>query len=152
VMLFIISALLLYLFLNRNSKDDPTNPPLPTQPTVITEEVAKPKEPQRIVHAPQQPAKAPAAAPKPQPQPQPAAASSSRCEYCVVATSLSTYEGAKHKSNSYKQMGYKSEVIQSGNNRYRVTIGCYRDGEVAKQELRKTQKFISDAWVLEVCR
>jgi len=157
VMLFIISALLLYLFLNRNSKDDPTNPQPPAPQEAVTEVVTKPQEPQRIVHTPpQQPAKAPAktptAAPKPQPQPQPAAASSSRCEYCVVANSLSTHEGAKLKSNSYKQMGYKSEVIQSGNNRYRVTIGCYRDGEVAKQELRKAQKLISDAWVLEVCR
>ena len=154
VMLVAISTLLLFLFLkHRHSKDDPTNPMQSSRQTAESTsavEAAPLQEPQRIVHTPQQPAKTPTTAPKPQPQP--ATTSSSRCEYCVIATSLSTQESAVHKSNSYKQMGYKSEVIHSGGNRYRVALGCYRDGEAAKQELRKTQKFIADAWVLEVCR
>ena len=158
VMLFAISTLLLYLFLShRHSKDDPANPLPPSEQVAESApavEAAPLQVPQRIVHTPQPPAKTPTAAPKPQPQspPQPAAAPPSRCEYCVIATSLSTQESAVRKSNSYKQMGYKSEVIHSGSNRYRVALGCYRDGEAAKQELRKTQKFIADAWVLEVCR
>lgn len=153
VMLVIISALVLYLFLSHGSSksDDLFTPP--TAPSEVEQPAAQPQpavatEPtEYIVHTPPPAVKAPApAAPKPQ-----AAAASSRCEYCVVATSLSTEEGAQHKSQQYRDMGYKSTVVNSGNNRYRVTLGCYRTHDAARRELRKTQEFITDAWILEDC-
>lgn len=153
VMVVIISALLLYLFLayrgsNEESWMTPVEQnaaamPAQVQPQQPVGAAAQPQqEPHYIVHTPQQPAKT---------QPQPAA-SSPRCEHCIVATSLSTNEGAQHKAEQYRKLGYKSGVVNSGNNRYRVTLGCYRSSDAAKQELRKTQKFIKDAWVLEVCK
>jgi len=153
VMLVIISALLLYLFLRyRSGKDDLVSSYASEQPAAAAAASTPPPqpqpEPQRIVHTPL-PATVQPAAPK---QPQPAAAASPRCEHCVIATSLSTQEGARLKANAYRQMGYKAEVIHSGGNRYRVAIGCYRDAEAARQQQRKVRQQVKDAWVLEVCK
>ncbi len=164
VVVITVLALLFYLGSRSDNGDDWMTPvevspvevqvqqQLPAVPQVVESEVSAPQaEPQRVAQVPQQSPKVKSVAPKKQQVTTPSP-SSSRCEYCVVANSFGTYEGAKQKSDSYRKMGYKSEVVSSSNNRYRVTLGCYASNDVAKLEQRKAQKLIRDAWVLEVCR
>ncbi|MDR0414345.1 MAG: SPOR domain-containing protein [Prevotellaceae bacterium] len=75
-----------------------------------------------------------------------------RCEFCTVVASFNTLEGARIKEQRYRSMGYKSRVVDGGNGRYRVMLGCYSTLEAAKRGLDETTKFVKDAWVLEVCR
>jgi len=151
IMVFAISVVALVLFLRyRGSNDEYMFPsaeqielsskPTPA-PTGEQKQATAPTQQEYTVHKPQP------APPKPQPAP-----SASRCEFCIIATSLSTYESADFKAASYRKSGYKSKVISGSNSRYHVTLGCYRTYDMAKQEQRKVQQDIKDAWIREVCK
>ncbi|MDR1022074.1 MAG: SPOR domain-containing protein [Prevotellaceae bacterium] len=169
VLLFIvlaaIAALALFLLLSRARDKDSIesliltqNNPQPTlsdaSPAQAADENYPDEAEQPALPEAEQPALPEADRPTPaaeQQLQQPQQQAPPRCEFCTVVASFNTLEGARIKAQRYKDMGYKSRVVNGGNSRYRVMLGCYSTLDAAKKGLSETFKFVKDAWILEVC-
>jgi flagellar basal body-associated protein FliL len=159
VMVALVVAIGLYLFLSGGKS---TNNILDIDSENTNEERITLSDPEvstkeYIVHTPKtttqnKPQTAPAVA-NSRPQQNTTASSTSKqnVEFCIIVTSLNTRDAANKEVETYIKMGYKnSHVIDSGNSKFRVSVGCYKSYDTAKKELNIVQRFKQDAWILEV--
>lgn len=128
-------------------KAQPAKPQAAPKPQPAKQQAAAKPQPAKPQAAKPQAAKQPAAKAEPAKAP-----ATPKCKYCIVAASFGTLDAAKQKAGELKGQGYKAEVVDSGNSRYRVALGCYPTRDQAKQEQAKMQKSYKDAWTLEVCK
>ncbi|MDR0419259.1 MAG: SPOR domain-containing protein [Prevotellaceae bacterium] len=159
VMVALVVAIGLYLYLsggeNANNILDIDSENANEERITLSDPETSTKE--YIVHTPKattqsKPQAAPAATnSKPQQSTTASSASKQSVEFCIIVTSLNTRDAANKEAETYVKMGYKnSHVIDSGNSKFRVSVGCYKSYDAAKKELSIVQRFKQDAWILEV--